>query len=64
MPKLEALLQQSVEQMLSGVGYPDRDEQAGACRSDDSRPLACRAYGFVVARDHDQDCEPLETAVA
>jgi Fe-S-cluster containining protein len=44
MPKIEALLQQSVEQTLSGVVCPDLDELEGACRSDDSRPIACRAY--------------------
>jgi Fe-S-cluster containining protein len=63
MPKIEALLQQSVEQTLSGVVCPNLNEQAGACRIYDSRPIACRAYGFFVARDHDQDCEPIETAV-
>ena len=61
--KLEALLRHSVEQTLSAVVCPYLDEQEGACRIYDSRPIACRAYGFFVARDHDQYCDQIETAV-
>ena len=62
--RVKALLQQSVEQTLSAaVICPYLDEQEGACRIYDARPLACRTYGFFVARDHDQYCEQIETAV-
>lgn len=62
--KIEALLRQRVEQTLSAaVVCPYLDEQEGACRIYDSRPLACRTYGFFVARDHDQYCGQIETEV-
>ena len=62
--KIEALLRQGVEQTLStAVVYPYLDEQEGACRIYDARPIACRTYGFFVARDHDQYCGQIETAV-
>ncbi|HEY9895535.1 MAG TPA: YkgJ family cysteine cluster protein [Candidatus Sericytochromatia bacterium] len=62
--KIEALLRQSVEQTLSvAVVCPYLDEQAGACRIYDARPIACRTYGFFVARDHDQYCGQIETEV-
>ena len=61
--KIEALLRHSVEQTLSAVVCPYLDEQAGACQIYDSRPLACRTYGFFVARNHDQYCDQIEVEV-
>jgi Fe-S-cluster containining protein len=62
--KIEALLRQSVEPALSAVVVcPYLDEHEGACRIYDARPIACRTYGFFVARDHDQYCEQIETTV-
>jgi len=62
--KIEALLRQSVEQTLgTAVVCPYLDEQEGACRIYESRPLVCRTYGFFVARDHDQYCKQIETEV-
>jgi Fe-S-cluster containining protein len=62
--RIEALLEQVVEQGPgSTVVCPYLDEQEGACRIYDSRPLACRTYGFFVTRDHNQYCEQIETEV-
>jgi Fe-S-cluster containining protein len=62
--KIEALLRQSVEQTLgAAVVCSYLDEQAGACQIYDARPLACRTYGFFVARDQDQDCKQIEVEV-
>jgi len=62
--KIKALLRQSVEQTLSAaVVCPYLDEQEGACRIYDARPIACRTYGFFVARDHDQYCGQIESEV-
>lgn len=62
--KIETLLRQSVEQTLTAaVICPYLDEQEGVCRIYDSRPIACRTYGFFVARDHDQYCDQIETEV-
>ncbi len=46
------------------VVCPFLDLQEGACRIYDSRPIACRTYGFFVARDHDQYCQMVEAEVA
>ncbi|UBF29951.1 YkgJ family cysteine cluster protein (plasmid) [Kovacikia minuta CCNUW1] len=62
--RIDALLQQIAEQTLSSaVVCPYLDEQEGACRIYDSRPIACRTYGFFVTRDHNQYCEQIETLV-
>ena len=62
--KIEALLRHSVEQTLSAaVVCPYLDAQAAACRIDDARLLACRRYGFFVARDQNQYCKQIETEV-
>lgn len=62
--KIDALLQQLIQQSSSSsVVCPYLDEQEGACRIYESRPIACRTYGFFVARDHDQYCEQIETEV-
>ncbi|HEU4406514.1 MAG TPA: YkgJ family cysteine cluster protein [Polyangiaceae bacterium] len=39
------------------VRCPFLDEAEGACSLYEHRPLACRTYGFYVARDHDQHCD-------
>lgn len=62
--KIAALLRQVVEQTLgSAVVCPYLDEEARACLIYDSRPIACRTYGFFIARDHNQYCEQIETEV-
>lgn len=62
--RIEALQRQIEEQTLTAaVVCPYLDEQEGACRIYASRPIACRTYGFFVARDHDQYCDQIETEV-
>lgn len=62
--RINALMQQITEQTLgSAVVCPYLDEQEGACLIYDSRPIACRTYGFFVSRDHDQYCGQIETEV-
>ena len=62
--KIESLLQQIGEQTISSaVVCPYLDEVEGACRIYDDRPIACRTYGFFIARDHDQYCDQIETQV-
>ena len=61
---IDVLLLQIVEQTLSAaVICPYLDKHEGVCRIYASRPLACRTYGFFVARDHDQYCDQIETEV-
>jgi uncharacterized protein len=62
--RINALLQQIAEDTLdSSVVCPYLNEQEGACRIYDARPIACRTYGFFVARDHDQYCQQIETII-
>jgi uncharacterized protein len=62
--RINALLQQIAEDTLdSSVVCPYLNEQEGACRIYDARPIACRTYGFFVARDHDQYCQQIETTI-
>jgi uncharacterized protein len=61
--KIDTLLQQISEGTLSQVVCPYLNEQEGICRIYDSRPIACRTYGFFVARDHDQYCHKIETEI-
>jgi uncharacterized protein len=62
--RINALLQQIAEDTLdSFVVCPYLNEQEGACRIYDARPIACRTYGFFVARDHDQYCQQIETEI-
>jgi uncharacterized protein len=42
---------------------PFLDREAGACLVYDSRPLACRAYGFYVERGLGLYCDKIEAAV-
>lgn len=62
--RINALLQQISEDALdSFVVCPYLNEQEGICRIYDARPIACRTYGFFVARDHDQYCQQIETEI-
>ncbi len=62
--EIDALLRRIVERVLSSaVVCPYLDEQEGACRIYDARPIACRTYGFYIARDHDQYCKQIETEI-
>lgn len=62
--KIDALLQQIIEDASnSSIVCPYLNEQEGACRIYDFRPVACRTYGFFVARDHDQFCQQIESEV-
>jgi Fe-S-cluster containining protein len=62
--RIDALLQQIVQQSLpTSVLCPYLDEREGVCQIYDSRPIACRTYGFFIARDHNQYCEFIETEV-
>jgi Fe-S-cluster containining protein len=62
--RIDALLQQIVQQSLpTAVPCPYLDEREGVCQIYDFRPIACRTYGFFIARDHDQYCEFIETEV-
>jgi Fe-S-cluster containining protein len=62
--KIDALLQQIAEETLgSSVVCPYLNEQEGACRIYHDRPIACRTYGFFVARDQDQYCQQIEAEI-
>ncbi|MBD2464365.1 YkgJ family cysteine cluster protein [Oscillatoria sp. FACHB-1407] len=62
--KIDALLQQIGDRTLgSAVVCPYLNEQEGACRIYDSRPIACRTYGFFVARHDNQYCQQIETEI-
>lgn len=62
--KIDALLQQIAEKTLTAsVACPYLNEQEGSCYIYDSRPIACRTYGFFVARHHDQYCNLIETQI-
>src|SRR5262245_38625010 len=43
---------------------PYLDEIRGECRIYEARPLACRTYGFFVARDGAEHCSIIEEDVA
>ncbi|MCU0552311.1 MAG: YkgJ family cysteine cluster protein [Leptolyngbya sp. Prado105] len=66
---VRAIVEQAIDTLIQKVGSgscrstivcPFLDEQEGACRIYENRPIACRTYGFFVARDHDQYCELVE----
>lgn len=62
--RINALQQQIAENTLgSFVVCPYLNEQEGACRIYHARPIACRTYGFFVARDQDQYCQQIETEI-
>ncbi|MBD1913984.1 MULTISPECIES: YkgJ family cysteine cluster protein [unclassified Leptolyngbya] len=63
--RIEHLLEQIADGTLSSaVVCPFLNESEGACRIYDSRPIACRTYGFFVARSHDQYCKQIEGEVS
>ncbi|XGV94636.1 MAG: YkgJ family cysteine cluster protein [Leptolyngbya sp. BL-A-14] len=62
--RIDSLLQRIRGQVLSSaVVCPYLNAQEGTCWIYDSRPIACRTYGFFAARDHNQYCEKIETEV-
>lgn len=62
--QINLLLQQTAEQpSSSSFVCPYLNEPEGACRIYDSRPIACRTYGFFVAREHNQYCQKIETEI-
>ncbi len=62
--KINTLLQQIATASLNtSIICPYLNEQEGACRIYDSRPIACRTYGFFVTRDHDQYCQQIEAEI-
>lgn len=63
--KIDKLLVQIIENTVnSQVVCPYLDENEGACRIYDARPIACRTYGFFVARDGNDYCEIIENEVS
>ncbi|GET44401.1 YkgJ family cysteine cluster protein [Microseira wollei] len=63
--KIDALLRQIAENNVGKhVVCPYLDQVEGSCRIYEARPIACRTYGFFVARDGEQYCEMIETEVA
>jgi Fe-S-cluster containining protein len=62
--KIDALLVQIAENTVGQyVVCPYLDENSGACLIYDSRPIACRTYGFFVTRTSDLYCKLIETEV-
>jgi Fe-S-cluster containining protein len=43
---------------------PYLDEAQGACRIYEARPLACRTYGFYVARDGPETCSIIDRVLS
>lgn len=63
--KIKALLTQITQnRMESHVVCPFLDEQQKSCHIYYARPIACRTYGFFVARDGDDYCQIIEKDVA
>ncbi|WP_179228557.1 YkgJ family cysteine cluster protein [Leptolyngbya ohadii] len=63
--KINALLQQIAEGNLGlSVVCPYLNEQEGACRIYDARPIACRTYGFFAARHEEQYCQQIRDEIA
>lgn len=59
--KIAQLLVQIVENTVSSqVVCPYLDENEGACRIYDARPIACRTYGFFVAHNGNDYCQIIE----
>ncbi|MCT7952718.1 YkgJ family cysteine cluster protein [Ancylothrix sp. C2] len=62
--KIEQLLVQIAKNIVgSHVVCPYLDENEGACRIYDARPIACRTYGFFVARNGSDYCQIIEKEV-
>lgn len=59
--KIAALLTQIAENKVGKhVVCPYLDEVEASCRIYEARPIACRTYGFFVARDREQYCEMIQ----
>jgi len=68
-PEARAAVERRIDRVLeqgdaSRVACPYLDEAAGACRIYEARPLACRTYGFFVARDAPEVCSIIDADVA
>lgn len=72
-PRLRAEVQQRIDALLTKIAAnsldapvvcPYLDENEGACLIYESRPIACRTYGFFVARAGDDYCQLVEAEVA
>lgn len=62
--KIRILLRQIAEGTLpQSVVCPYLNEQEGICQVYESRPIACRTYGFFVSRHDNQYCQIIETEV-
>lgn len=70
---IRAEIEQKITQLLveiaentvhSPIVCPYLDEQEGACRIYEARPIACRTYGFFVARDGNDYCQIIENEVS
>jgi uncharacterized protein len=61
---IRALLNQIEGALTTSMICPYLNQQDGCCYIYAARPIACRTYGFFVARDHDQYCTLIETEVA
>jgi Fe-S-cluster containining protein len=63
--RVEELLRRIAHGLEGGpVVCPYLDEAQGACRIYEARPVACRTYGFFVARDAPEHCSIIERDVA
>lgn len=63
--KIDKLLVQIAENTVtSQIMCPYLDENEGACRIYDARPIACRTYGFFVARDGNDYCQIIKNEVS
>lgn len=63
--KINELLVQIAEDTVgSHVVCPYLDESSGSCLIYEARPIACRTYGFFVARNGDRYCKLIESEVS
>lgn len=59
--KIQALLTQIVQGTTpAAIVCPFLNDREGACHIYEARPIACRTYGFFVARNHNQYCTLIE----
>ena len=62
--KIDELLKQIASNTVSPkVVCPYLDEEHRSCQIYEARPVACRTYGFYIARTHSQYCQIIETEV-
>ncbi|HEY9850706.1 MAG TPA: YkgJ family cysteine cluster protein [Leptolyngbyaceae cyanobacterium] len=63
--KIDKLLVEIAENTVSSqVVCPYLDEREGACRIYEARPIACRTYGYFVARDGNDYCQIIENELS